>query len=375
MTANLLPSGFYDVLAPEAEAEARAAETVLACLTDYGYARVATPLMEFEETLLSGPGAALNRSTFRVMDPESQRMLGLRTDHTLQIARIAETRMAATARPLRLSYAGAVLRLSGDSQNPARQLRQVGAECIGSLAPEADAEMIRLAAASLERLGITDISVDLLLPPLVPSLAEAYGLDAGTSTKLNHALNHKDEAAVQALAKGAGGKTADVALQFLRASGSKDEAMAVLQKVDLPEKAALDRTRIIRVLELLKQDFAPRITVDLVERRGFEYHSGLSFTFYARARRAELGRGGRYRTGAQEPATGFTFYTGNIMPVLPPAPSRARLLVPSALPTREAASLLAQGYVLVQALSSGDAVEARAQGCMGVLQNGKVQKI
>lgn len=375
MTTPLLPSGFYDVLAPEAAAEAQVAETILAVLADYGYGRVAPPLMEFEETLLSGPGAALNRATFRVMDTASQRMLGLRTDHTLQIGRLAATRLGMAPRPLRLSYAGAVLRQTGDEQNPARELRQVGAELIGSMAAEADAEAIRLAALALARLGIADVSVDIVLPTLVPSLADAEGLDSAAATQLAHALAHKDEAAVAALAKGAGGRVAAIALGFLRASGPAREAAAALEKADLPEKAAADRTRLLRVLDLLGKDFTPHLTVDLVERRYFEYQTGLSFTFYEKARRAELGRGGRYRTSAGEPATGFTFYTGTIMPVLPAAAARPRLLVPQGLTPGDAQKLIAQGHALVQALEGGGEDEARAQGCTALYENGKARNL
>ena len=55
-----------------------------------------------------------------------------------------------------------------------------------------------------------------------------------------------------------------------------------------------------------------KVTVDPVENRGFEYHTGISFTFFAGSAAAcgsggELGRGGRYQAGdpaAPEPATG-----------------------------------------------------------------------
>ena len=50
--------------------------------------------------------------TFRMMDPVSHRMVGVRADMTPQIARIAATRLAHAPRPLRLSYAGQVLRVT-----------------------------------------------------------------------------------------------------------------------------------------------------------------------------------------------------------------------------------------------------------------------
>mgnify|MGYP003393728853 FL=1 len=139
---NLLPAGFYDILSPDADSEANATQALIAGFAEHGYGRIAPPMMEFEETLLSGPGAALNRTTFRVMDPGSQRMLACRSDHTLQIGRVAATRLSQAPRPLRLSYAGPIVRLTGHEQNHARQLTQVGVELIGSLDAESDAEVI-----------------------------------------------------------------------------------------------------------------------------------------------------------------------------------------------------------------------------------------
>ena len=103
--AALLPAGLRDVLPPRAEWEAQASENLIASFAAQGYVRVKPPLIEFEETLLAGSGQDLAGQMFRVMDPVSQRMMGLRTDITLQVARIAASRMKDSARPLRLAYA------------------------------------------------------------------------------------------------------------------------------------------------------------------------------------------------------------------------------------------------------------------------------
>src|SRR5258708_20209415 len=89
-------------------------------------------------------------STFRLMDPVSQRMLGLRADMTLQIARIAATRLRRLPRPLRLSYAGQVLRVKGDEIRPERQVGQGGAELIDAQSPAADVEAGLPAAAAVQ---------------------------------------------------------------------------------------------------------------------------------------------------------------------------------------------------------------------------------
>ena len=101
----LLPAGLRDLLPPDAETEAASVEALMEVFAAHGYARVKPPLLEFADSLLAGAGGAVAEQTFRLMDPDSQRMMGLRADTTPQVARIAATRLATASRPLRLSYA------------------------------------------------------------------------------------------------------------------------------------------------------------------------------------------------------------------------------------------------------------------------------
>ena len=120
----LLPAGLRDLLPPEAETEAAAVQALMDAFAAHGYQRVKPPLLEFEDSLLAGSGAAMADQTFRLMDPDTRRMMGLRADITPQVARIATTRLGHVARPLRLSYAGPCLRAQGSQIAPDRQFAQ-----------------------------------------------------------------------------------------------------------------------------------------------------------------------------------------------------------------------------------------------------------
>ena len=140
---GLLPAGLSDILYPDAQIQAKTIEKLLDVFSNYGYRRVKPPLVEYEESLLSdGPGKVLKDSTFRIMDPLSQKMMALRSDVTAQISRIASTRLSHLPRPLRLSYSGDVLRVKGDSFNMERQKTQVGVELIGPKSELIDSEII-----------------------------------------------------------------------------------------------------------------------------------------------------------------------------------------------------------------------------------------
>src|SRR6478736_1347258 len=168
MTANdnnhrgLLPAGLADLLPPDAACEARAIDIAIERFAAFGYDRVKPPMVEFEESLLGGPGAALASQTFRLMDPVSQRMMGVRPDMT---------RLKHEPRPLRLSYGGNVIRVRGNALKPERQFARVGCELLGVDTAEADAEAVLLAVDALRAIGVAKLTIDLNLPTLVAAVA------------------------------------------------------------------------------------------------------------------------------------------------------------------------------------------------------------
>jgi ATP phosphoribosyltransferase regulatory subunit len=367
----LLPAGLRDVLPPDAAHEAGIVERLVACFASHGYQRVKPPLIEFEESLLGGSNNGLATETFRLMDPVSQRMMGLRSDFTMQVARIATARLRKAPRPLRLCYAGDVLRVKGAQLRPERQFTQIGFELIGALGAPADSEAVLLAAEALQNLGIKRLSVDLTSPMLVPSVCQGLGIDPGRGGRsLRGALDRKDAAAVAAAA-GAHGK---LFARLLGAAGPAKRALATLRALELPEAARAEADRLDQVTtRVLEANPDLQLTIDPVENRGFEYHTGISFTLFARGVRGELGSGGRYRAGLGnvgegEPATGATLYLETIVRALPAAQEAPRLYLPCGAPLGVARQLRGEGWVVVDGLDAvtDDRAEARRLGCSHV---------
>lgn len=362
---SLLPNGLRDKLPPEAAHEAAVMERLLASFRTYGYTRVDPPLVEFEDNLLAGVGTAMGPHTFRLMDPVSQRMMGVRADMTPQVARIAATRLSKSPRPLRLAYGGSVLRVRGTQLRPERQFRQAGCELIGVDTPGADAEALILAAVSLEGIGVKGLSIDITLPALVRDICEASALDAESALA---ALDHKDAAAVAAL----GGEAARIFGALLNASGPAETAMPRLTAVDLPARARREVARLKDVLNLVaaaRPDLT--ITIDPVENRGFAYQDGLSFTIFARGVRGELGRGGRYNSsGDGEPGMGFTLYLDTIIRAVPDAVAEKRVFLPIGTAPETARQLRRDGWIAIAALEETPdlRVEAARLGCTHILE-------
>jgi ATP phosphoribosyltransferase regulatory subunit len=369
----LLPPGMSDLLPPDAAHEAATVENLIAAFAAQGYDRVKPPLLEFEETLLGGAGASMAGQTFRLMDPISHRMLALRADMTLQIARIATSRLGHAPRPLRLCYAGQVLQVTGSQLRPQRQVGQVGCELIGAAGSAADAEIVALAAQALTAVGVRGLSVDLNLPTLVPAVCQALGIADAQMVKLRAALDRKDAAGVAAQ----GGAAAELLGALLAAAGPARKTLATLNGLKLPEAAAREVARLAEVVDLIAAA-APdlKLTIDPVENRGFEYHSGVSFVMFALNVRGELGRGGRYMAGANgssEPATGFTLFMDTVLQAMA-GPARAKkLYLPHGTTPADGRRLRTEGWTTVAALAADADAKAAARklGCSHLLIAGQ----
>jgi ATP phosphoribosyltransferase regulatory subunit len=366
----LLPAGLRDLLPPEAETEAASVEAIMDVFASHGYQRVKPPLLEFEDSLLSGSGAAVADQTFRLMDPESQRMMGVRADTTPQVARIAATRLGGAPRPLRLSYAGQCLRVRGNQLAPDRQIAQAGIELIGIDSPDADAEIVLVGAEALSALDLTRVSFDLTLPMLVPTLLDEAGMTGAPRAALSRALDRKDATAVARH----GGTLAPVLTELLLAAGPADGALAALDAAHLPNAAGTLAARLAGAVAAIRAR-APglRLTIDPVEFRGFRYETGVSVTVYAPGRHEELGRGGRYVCGDTEPATGLTLFPDAVLRAAPKREAKPRVFVPVGASQEAAAALRGRGFATVAGLdAAGDPVaEARRLGCGFMMRDGE----
>ncbi|WP_439814578.1 ATP phosphoribosyltransferase regulatory subunit [Zavarzinia sp. CC-PAN008] len=375
----LLPEGLQDRLPPAALFESWIVARLSDVIHAHGYDRVDPPLIEFEETLLAGPAPVQAWDLFRLVDPVSQRTLAVRGDITGQVARIANNRLDGAERPLRLSYAGQVLRVRGTQLRHDRQAQQVGCELFAPPSPQADAEVVLIAIEALEAIGITDPTVDLTVPTLVPTIGQALALDVDVRDHIRRALDAKNAAAVQEL----GGKPAQLFLDLMAAAGPARRALEQLALLDLPLPAfeILDGLRrLVELVTAARPD--ARLTIDPCEYRAHEWHAGIGFTLFgADVRRGELGRGGRYLTGAKRDshatATGVTLYVDSLVGAVPPPPPVPLVFLPAGTPAAEGRRLRRDGWRTLAALDAeGDPrAEARRLGCSHVCIDDSVEAV
>jgi ATP phosphoribosyltransferase regulatory subunit len=356
---ELLPEGLRDRLPPEAEAASRVTRALIDVMRSHGYARVAPPLAEFRETLVNEATATNEQALLRFTDPVSGRTLAIRPDITQQIGRIATSRLAAAPRPLRLCYAGQVVKLRASELRPEREMLQVGAELIGSDSAVAAREVVSVAVEALRAAGASDIVVDFTLPLCVDTLAEDHPeLKTINLGQVEETLDAKDAGALAALG-------ADIFTPLLTATGPFASALAQLRAFD-------ERERICEWLDALEVIAAPltglaTLTLDPTERHGFEYQSWFGFSLFVGGHSAAVGRGGsygvRHANGSWEPAVGFSLYPD---PLIEAGLGQAdepeqRMFLPFGHDPATAAALRSAGWVTIAALTADD--DATALGC------------
>ena len=369
---GLLPAGLSDIIYPYAELQSKTIESLIDVFSKFGYSRVKPPLVEYEDTLISnGPGTVLKDSTFRVMDPMSQKMMALRSDVTAQISRIASTRLSHLPRPLRLSYSGDVLRVKGDSFNMERQKTQVGAELIGSQSKFVDAEIMLVCLKALKWVGVESITIDLNFPSLRDNLLR--NIPSALKKDIDQAIDIRDTQFLRGLKF----DNLDTVLQLMESSGSHLSAVKLLKKIKLRGKLYEIRNYFLEVLDLVYlNDSDIKLSIDLLENRGFKYHTGLTFTVFSDNFRGEIAKGGRYKTTSNETATGCTIYTEKLN-LTPTSELNKKLIYIPKFNMKDAQNLINKGYNVVFGTNSNINIEEQAleMGCQFIYKNNLVTKL
>jgi ATP phosphoribosyltransferase regulatory subunit len=365
----LLPEYIDDLLPVEAEAVERIRRRLLDHFALHGYRLVRPPLIEHLESLLTGTGRELDLYTFKVVDQLSGRLLGLRADTTLQVARI-DAHLLNAEGISRLCYAGSVLHTRPMGLTQTREVMQVGAELYGHAGIEADREVLRLMLSSLTLLGVPRIHLDLGHVGVFRALVADAALETELAGELFTAMRTKNVPRIGEVAR----DLPEAARRgFLALSELYGEANAVLERAaqalpSLPQiGSALND---LRTLVDAIDGSSITVQVDLAELRDLDYHNGVVFSAYAAGHAAAIGRGGRYDNigeafGRARAATGFSLYPRQLAERVPGAAVREGVLAPDIdEPALHAAilRLRAAGETVVIAIE-GETADPRTHGC------------
>jgi ATP phosphoribosyltransferase regulatory subunit len=312
----VLPDFVEDVLPPTAARMEHTRRALLDTFAKHDYEFVNPPLVEHLDALLTGTGRDLEHNTFKLIDPLSGKMLGVRPDITPQVARIDATYFPDDA-ARRFCYAGEVLRTQA-SLGSSRALTQVGAELFGEADVSGDIEIVKLMIEAARAVNASPLLLDCGHVGVFKSLAKHFELSAKATAQVDEALAAKSSSALA---------------QIKSLSDDARNAFAALTNLFGPAKTVLQRARaalprnaeITAALDQLEavanavEASGAQCSLDLADLPGLDYHTGLVFVAYlqntSQSTSPVVARGGRYdgvgesftQSGKGRAATGFSF--------------------------------------------------------------------
>ena len=328
----LLPEYVEDMLPDEAWSVERMRAQVLDLLRRSGYQLVAPPLLEYAESLLIDGSADMDLRTFKLVDQLSGRTLALRADITPQVARI-DAHLLNRQGVVRLCYAGSVLHTQPRGLTRTRELLQIGAELYGHGGLESDLEIQQLMLQSLALLGIKDAHLDLGHVGVFRALVSHAKLDRELESELFSALQNKDSAALQILARPLDAVLRNALLALPTLYGNCSDVLEKARRL-LPDypgvAAALDD---LQNISGKLQPLVSSVGIDLADLRGYHYHSGMVFAAYHAGSHDAIALGGRYDDlgksfGRARAATGFSMDLRLLYRLLPPQAAKLGICAP-----------------------------------------------
>lgn len=306
-----IPGGVQDYLPGECYNKREAEEIIRRVFFTRGYDEVETPVFEYLDVFIGDKASIQQEQMLKIIEAGG-RILVMRPDITMPIARMTATKLKETTLPLRLSYLSHVYRYEDPAIGNQREIAQAGIELLGVEGPEADAEVISTAIQCFLELGLKDFQIDIGQVEFFKGLVEETGLDPQNQEQLRLLIEQKNLLALE---------------MFLNRFSLDEELKTIL--LNLPKlygnMEVLERgthfTRnprcqkaienIYEVYEILR-DFGLEeyITFDLGMVHSLDYYTGIIFRGFTRQLGFPICGGGRYDNllsefGYDLAATGF----------------------------------------------------------------------
>ncbi len=309
--------GFRDVLPAEAAEREAVSRQFAATTSAWGYELVETPIVEDLVSLEAAAGN-LDGIAFRLVDSDG-RLLALRPDMTVPIARLVASRMGAESGTLRFRYAAQVFREHESLRGQMRGFSQLGVELVGEGGPSADAEVVAVMVESLAGVGIADFTVVVGTVAVLHALLAASDCDAAWSSAVLEAAHNRNLVGLDELARTASDPRVARALQTVPRIRGGAEAIVACREATagLGCESALDDLSATWDL-LVAAGVSDRVVIDFSVMRAFDYYTGLVVEAFAPGLGLPLGGGGRYDgvLGAYDsplPAAGFALGLERVM--------------------------------------------------------------
>lgn len=307
----ITPEGTRDLLFEECAVRKREEDKLRYLFITNGYSEVITPALEFYDVFNMKARSFRQESMYKLIDGKG-RLMVMRPDSTMPIARIVATRLKGSKKPLKLFYSQNIYRCNPKLSGRDDEILQTGIEIIGGDEKRADLEALSLAARVLCECGSTDTRLELGDNTFYKYLLYALSLEEDEETvrafiesKNTPELKNWIAEKTETITDGNKKKYAELLLALPRLFGGEEvfeTAEKLFCNTELADRLAELKETYNALCRLYDKD---SITVDLGLVNKAEYYTGIIFRGYIEEYGQAVISGGRYDTligsfGAEE---------------------------------------------------------------------------
>lgn len=318
--SRITPEGTKDILFEECRARRETERRLASVFSRRGYHEVLTPGIEFYD-LFRLPGAAIPQEDMYKTTDNNGRLVVLRPDSTLPIARMAAARLPGREGPLRLFYNQTVYRNCPDLSGHSTELPQMGVELLGADGLRADLEIVSLAVQALASC-CGQFRLEIGHARIFSRLADRLPISEEEKEQIRDRIESKNYAALDVLLSGFEPCREVEALKRLPSLFGGEEALRSAEEFCDDEQTAAMLGEVRRLYTALA-DFGlgDRIIVDLGLVHRVDYYTGPVFSAYVEESGDAVLSGGRYdallaKFGRPMPAMGFCIDTSVLAQIL-----------------------------------------------------------
>ena len=316
----ITPEGTKDLLFNECITRQNIENKIHAIFKSGGYSELITPCIEFYDVFTHNSSHFSQEKLFKLMGCKG-RILVLRPDNTVPIARIVATRLKDAVLPMRLYYNQCVFNMAPSLKGKSAQVVQTGIELIGSSSKMADLEVISTAINVLSSCGNGDYSLEIGDIRFFQELVRKLEVSDEEKETIRNYIKAKNYPALNDFLDNIGDNQVIQALKRLPGLFGGEEVFGKASQLFSDEK-------IDTILSDLKELYNKiskiagkgKITVDLGMVNKTDYYTGVIIRGYLEGYGEEVLSGGRYDKliadfGYDIPATGFAVNVDAVMSV------------------------------------------------------------
>ncbi|MGV8982911.1 ATP phosphoribosyltransferase regulatory subunit [Clostridium sp.] len=319
-----IPEGSRDILFEDCSNKIKIINTLRKLYINAGFLEVISPTLEFYD-VFQGDNLSIEQERMYKIFDNTGRILVLRPDMTMPIARIVATKLKDSLYPLRICYSGNIFRMNENWDGKVSETTQSGIEIIGSEGEKADSEVIITAIKTLLAIGVEKFELEIGQAEFFKGLIEEINLTDDEMENLRGLVENKNFGALRQFIEERkaiiGTKNSEALKKLPELFGTIEilERARMLTQNKRAQAAIDSIERIYRRIESI--GLGEYISIDLGMVQHIDYYTGIIFKGYSSKVGTTIISGGRYdnlisKFGESMPAVGFAIDVDNILSVL-----------------------------------------------------------